>query len=103
MNTILLQAGMEGGSGWSSIIMMLLIFVIFYMFMVRPQRQKEKEINKFRDSLMVGDQVMTSGGLLGKVKEIKDTYILVEIANNVNVKVNKGSIFPDSNSITPKN
>ena len=104
MNTILLQAdAMNGGAGWANFIMIILIIAIFYFFMIRPQSQRQKAIQKFRDSLMVGDQVMTSGGVYGKVKEIKDTYVLVEIANSVNIKVDKSCLFQDATAIAPTN
>ena len=66
--------------------------------MIRPQQKKQKEINNFRNALMVGDKVITGGGIHGKVKEIKDTYLVIEIANNVNIQVEKTSVFADSAS-----
>lgn len=99
ITSILLQAptGSAGG-GISSIIMMVLIFVIFFFFMIRPQQKKQKEIQKFRNSMLVGDNVVTAGGIHGKIKEINDTYVILEIANNVNIKIEKSSIFADSSA-----
>jgi preprotein translocase subunit YajC len=99
IGTILLQAPSASGSGMSSIIMMVVIFVIFYFFMIRPQQKKQKEIQKFRDSILVGDKVVTAGGIHGKIKEIKDTYVVLEIANNVNIQIEKTSIFKDPTAI----
>ena len=99
VTSILLQAPAPAGSGMSSIIMMILIFVIFLFFMIRPQQKKQKEIQKFRNSMLVGDQVITAGGIHGKVKEINDLYVILEIANNVNIKVEKNSIFADSTAV----
>ena len=96
MLSILLQAtAQEGGpmGQYGSLIMMALIFVVFYFFMIRPQMKKQKEIKKFRESITVGDKVITSGGIYGKVKEIKPDSFLLEIAENVRVNVDKSSVF----------
>ena len=94
ISNILLQASPEaGGSSMSMILMMAAIFAIFYFFMIRPQKKREEEIRKFRDALAVGDSVVTSGGIHGKIKEIKDNTMVLEIANNVNITVDKASIF----------
>lgn len=76
----------------SSIVMIVLIFVIFYFFMIRPQRKRQKELADFRSSLQIGDQVMTIGGIHGKVAEIGADYIVLEVANNVKIKFDKNAI-----------
>ena len=84
LTTILLQAATaEGaqGAGWMNMVMLLLIFVIFYFFMIRPQTKRQKEIKKFQDSLENGKTVITQGGIYGRVREVKDNYVLVEIAD----------------------
>ena len=93
LQTILLQAEAAGAGGYSSILMMVLIFVVFYFFMIRPQMKRQKEIKKFREALQTGDMVITSGGIHGKIKELKEDYVMLEIANNVIVKIDKGSVF----------
>ncbi len=91
--TILLQAQPAGGSQWSGILMMVIIVAIFYFFMIRPQQKKQKEIQKAREALKVGDKVITSGGIYGKIKEIGDLYMVIEIANGVNIRIDKTSVF----------
>jgi len=93
--SILLQAAPAAGgaSNYTGILMMVLIFVVFYFFMIRPQSKRQKEIKKQREAMQVGDKVVTSGGIYGKVKEIKDTTIIVEIAENVRIKIDKNSVF----------
>ncbi|MGC9150783.1 MAG: preprotein translocase subunit YajC [Microbacter sp.] len=87
-------AGNPGGMGnFSSIIMIVLLFVVFYFFMIRPQSKRQKEIKNFRASLKVGDKVITSGGIYGRIKEINDDSVLLEIDENVRVRVDKNSIF----------
>jgi preprotein translocase subunit YajC len=87
--SILLQAP-AGGSQWSGILMMV---VIVYFFMIRPQQKKQKEIQKSREALKTGDKVITAGGIYGKIKEIGDTYMLIEVADGVRIRVDKTSIF----------
>jgi preprotein translocase subunit YajC len=96
LTTILLQAAAaEGakGAGWTNMVMLLLIFVIFYFFMIRPQTKRQKEIKKFQDSLENGKTVITQGGIYGRVREVKDNYVLVEIADGVKIRVNKNMVF----------
>ena len=96
MNLILLQAAApaQQGGGLSGILMMVLIFVVFYFFMIRPQQKRQKEIKKQRESMQVGDKVITSGGVYGKIREIKDdNTVIIEIAENVRIKVDKTSVF----------
>jgi preprotein translocase subunit YajC len=100
--SILLQAAAPaagGVSSYSGILMMVLIFVVFYFFMIRPQSKRQKEIKKQRESMQVGDKVVTSGGIYGKVKELKETTVVIEIAENVRIKVDKNSVFATAEDI----
>ncbi|KGN81332.1 preprotein translocase subunit YajC [Porphyromonadaceae bacterium COT-184 OH4590] len=94
--TILLQAAKAGGSMWSTILMFGLLIVVFYFFLIRPQSKRQKEIRKFQDSLENGKTVITQGGIYGKVREVKDNYIILEIADGVKIKVNKNTVFDAS-------
>jgi preprotein translocase subunit YajC len=99
---ILLQAATPaagGVSNYSGILMTVLIFVVFYFFMIRPQSKRQKEIKKQREAMKAGDSVVTSGGIYGKVKDIKDTTITIEIAENVRIKVDKNSVFATAEDI----
>lgn len=95
--SILLQAPAAPGAGgmgsYSGILMMVLIFVVFYFFMIRPQTKRQKDIKKQREAMKQGDSVVTSGGIYGKVKDIKETTVTVEIADKVLIKVDKNSVF----------
>ena len=95
--SILLQAPAGGGGGMMSILMIVMLFVIMYFFMIRPQQKKQKEIQKMRESLKVGDRIITSGGVYGKIKEIEDAAMIIEIAEGVRVKVDKASVFAATN------
>ena len=93
----ILQASPQGG-GMMNIAMIILIFVIFYFFMIRPQQRKQKELQKKREALGTNDRIVTSGGLYGVIKDIKETEFVVEIADGVRVRVEKGSVFPAGDS-----
>ncbi|HQB27978.1 MAG TPA: preprotein translocase subunit YajC [Paludibacter sp.] len=93
--SVLLQAQEPPkGAGWQTILMMVLIFAVFYFFMIRPQQKRQKEIRKQRESMKPGDKVVTSGGIYGKIRDIKDDgTVTIEIAENVRIKVDKSSVF----------
>jgi len=82
---------------------MVAIFVIMWLFMIRPQQKKQKEIRKFQNALETGTQVVTGGGIYGKVKhvDLATNKVEVEIAHNVVITVDKGYIFADATSQTP--
>ena len=92
--TVVMQA--QGGGDYSLLIMMVAIFAIMYFFMIRPQNKKQKEIQNFRKNLEVGQSVITAGGIYGKIKEIEDNAVIVEIAPSVKIKVDKNSIYADA-------
>ena len=99
LNYILLQAaegGATGGNSWSFWVMMVLIFVVFYFFMIRPQTKKQKELQKQREAMKNGDKVITAGGIYGKIKEVQENAFLVEISNGVVIKVDKGSVYANA-------
>ncbi len=104
LNMILLQAANSGGSGsgMSGILMIVAMIVIFYFFMIRPQSKKQKEIRKQREAMKKGDKVVTSGGIHGRINSIEDTYINVEVAPNVTIRVDKNSIYPYIEAPAPK-
>ncbi len=91
-NTILLQSTAPGGSGMMNMIMILLIIVIFYFFMIRPQMKKAKTEREFRDTVKKGDKVVTIGGMHGRILDIENTTMLIEIDSNVKVRVEKSAI-----------
>jgi len=94
--TILLQAAAAAtgqSSMMSMLLPMLLIFVVFYFFMIRPQNKKQKEIQKARAALNTGDKVVTSGGIYGKIKDVKDDSFIIEISENVRIRVEKSAVF----------
>lgn len=96
-NLIPLQAAAAAaGGGWSSMIMIVLLIAIFYFLMIRPQQKKQKEIKKFRDALTKGDNVITAGGIYGRICEVKDNAFIISIADGVKIKIDKGSVYPSA-------
>ena len=95
MFTILQAAQPAQGGGALMWVMMALIFVVMWFFMIRPQRKQQKELQAFRDGLKKGDKVVTIGGIYGTVCEIKDTTVLIEVDNNVKIRVSKQALVKD--------
>ncbi|WP_288839640.1 preprotein translocase subunit YajC [uncultured Bacteroides sp.] len=103
MTVFFLQAPVAGPAANGSMmwIMLIAMFVIMYFFMIRPQNKKQKEIANFRKSLQVNQKVITAGGIHGVIKEINDNDVVLEIASNVKIRIDKNSIFAaaaDANS-----
>ncbi|MDY3858858.1 MAG: preprotein translocase subunit YajC [Muribaculaceae bacterium] len=103
LNWIMLDAAAKTGDAsasttgnWTSMLMIVLIIAIFYFLMIRPQQKKQKEIRKFREALKKGDRIITAGGILGRIKEIKENTMLISVANDTTIEVDKGSIYPSA-------
>ncbi len=99
MYQLFLMAPQEGQSPYSSIIFLVLIVAVFYFFMIRPQVKRQKEAKQFREGLQKGDKVIIAGGIYGRITEIHDTYVFVEIDTNVRVKVDKSTLIASPNEI----
>ena len=89
------QGQQKTGSGMSMWIMLALIFLVMWVFMIRPQKKQQKELQNFRDGLKKGDKVVTIGGIYGTVCEVKESSILMEVDNNVKIRVNKNALVKD--------
>jgi preprotein translocase subunit YajC len=83
------QAGAAGGSAWLQLLPLVLIFVVFYFLLIRPQTKRAKEHREMVGKLQTGDEVVTNGGLLGRITAVGDNFITLEIANGVAIKVQK--------------
>jgi preprotein translocase subunit YajC len=88
------QPGGGGGQGSSLVTFLpiILIFVVFYFLLIRPQQKQRKEHQHLLSNLKVGDNVLTSGGIYGRITGIKDDKVTVEISDKVRVKVSRGHI-----------
>ena len=101
MNTLFLLLQAQGGGG-SMLIWLILIFVVMWLLMVRPQQKQAKKEREFREGLKKGDRVSFSGGIYGKVHEVADHTIDVEISNGVIVTVEKSMVQPIPEQPVPK-
>ncbi len=99
---ILLQAASPAGGMGSTLFMLIAIIAVFYFFMIRPQQKKQKELQKSRESMSVGDKVITAGGIHGRIKEVGDTWFLVEVADGVKLKFDKTSVYASAADIAPR-
>lgn len=94
--SILLQTEAPGqGSQWNFWIMMILIFVVMWLFMIRPQQKKQKELENARKQMRAGDKVVTAGGIHGKIEKVQDDTMQIEIAKGVSIVIDKSSVFAE--------
>lgn len=95
MNFIPLAAAQPQGGGIQMIVMLVGLFAIVYFFMIRPQNKKRKEIQKFRNALEVGQDVITIGGIHGTIKRIEDNDIItLSVSTGVEIKFDRSAIMP---------
>jgi preprotein translocase subunit YajC len=107
MITMLLQAAAPaagqaaGGSSWSFLLMLALMFLVMWLFMIRPQRQQQKKLEEMRNALKKGDKVITAGGIYGTVADIDGNTVLVKVDGEVKIRVDKSSINKDMTGEQP--
>lgn len=103
---LLLLPQPAGAAGQSNALVtflpLLLVFVVFYFFMIRPQMKKQKELANYRSSIGKGDKVITTGGIYGKVVEVADNVVTIEIANDVKIRVDKNAILRDPSDVAAR-
>ncbi len=95
---ILLQAA-ESGDTWMSLLPLFLILVVFYFFFIRPQTKKNKDLKKFREAIKKGEKVITLGGIHGKVAEVKEKTVILEVGNQLKLTIEKSAIVMDSGQV----
>ncbi len=89
----------QGQNQWSSLIFLLLIMVVFYFFLIRPQMKRQKELKNFRDALKKGDRIITAGGIYGKINNIAENVITIDVGNNVLLKIDKSAVLRDTSDV----
>lgn len=99
VHVVLMSAPQQGQSPWSSLVPLVLIMVVFYFFLIRPQMKRQKELKNFRDALKKGDRIITAGGIYGKINNITDNVITIDVGNNVLLKVDKSSVLRDTSDV----
>ncbi len=98
LNFALLLQGTEEGNPYSSMIMMGLIIVVFYFFMIRPQQKKAKEAKKFKENLEQGQKVITIGGIHGKILEVNETNVLLQVEGS-KMRIEKSAIASSTDDV----
>ena len=83
------------GGGWSMWVMLILIFVVMWFFMIRPQRKQQKELEKFRNELKKGDKVLTVGGIYGTIDSVAEKYAIIKVDGDVKIRVDKACLVRD--------
>ena len=91
-----MMGGQEGGSPVTSIVFLVLIFGVFWLFMIRPQMKKQKDQQKFREAIGKGDKIITIGGVHGKIIEVQDTTFIIEVEGNNRLKIEKSAVSMES-------
>jgi preprotein translocase subunit YajC len=103
---VLLQAapagGGEGAGSYSFILMIVAMVAIFYFFMIRPQQKRQKDIQRSREAMKINDKVILAGGIHGRIKEVADTTMIIEVSEGVRIRVDKASVFASSEDIQAK-
>ena len=77
---------------------LILVFVVFYFFMIRPQMKKQKEMTNYRTSLKKGDKVITTGGIYGRINEVKDNSCTIDVGGDIKLKIDKNALLKDPSS-----
>ena len=100
--SIILQAAAPQTSAAPMWIMLLLIFGIMYLFMIRPQRKQQKELEKFRAELKKGDKIVTAGGIYGTVDQVDEKTALIKVDGDVKLRIDKNSLVRDFSDMQAK-
>ncbi|MCA1756968.1 MAG: preprotein translocase subunit YajC [Bacteroidales bacterium] len=85
-----------------SFLPLILVFVVFYFFMIRPQVRKQKELTSYRSTLSKGDKIVTTGGIYGRITDVKDTTVTVDVGDGVLVRIDKSAVLKDASDIQQK-
>lgn len=78
---------------------LILIIVVFYFFMIRPQLKKSKDQKKFRENIKVGDKIVTIGGIHGKISDVQETTFMITVEGGVKLKIEKNAVSMDSTTL----
>ncbi len=96
---VLLQTPAGTSNPLTSLLPLVLIIVVFYFFMIRPQVKRQKELKNYRNTLQKNDKVITTGGIYGKITDVKDQTVTIEIAENIRIKVDKSAVLKDPSDL----
>lgn len=97
----LLSAQGQGGQGggWSMLILFVAIILVFWLFMIRPQQKKQKKVQEAREALKKGDEIITIGGIHGKIVDVRDKTFVISVEDNSHIEIEKAAVAIDENSV----
>jgi len=98
LQILLMGPTQEGSNPMSTFIMLGLIMVVFYFFMIRPQVKKSKDQRKFKEEIKKGDKIITTGGIHGKISEIRDVAFIIDVENGGKLKIDKSAVSMEMSS-----
>lgn len=101
ITTVLQATGQNAGGAASMWIMLILLFLVMWLFMIRPQRKQQKALEEMRKALKKGDHVVTAGGIYGVISDVDERTVLIKVDGEVKLRVDKNSISLDSSAQAP--
>ncbi len=102
LNIVLMGQPQEGQSPFMQFLPLVLIVVVFYFFMIRPQMKRQKELTKFRNELKKGDKIVTTGGIYGKIVDLQETTLIMEVEGHARLKIDKVAVIKDMSDVAQK-
>lgn len=103
LDILLMGPQKEGSSSVSTFVMLGLIMLVFYFFMIRPQMKKSKDQKKFKEGLKKGERIITIGGIHGKIAEMKETTLIIDVEGGQRLKIEKSAVSMESSAQLAKN
>lgn len=102
LNIVLMGQPQEGQNPLMQFLPLVLIVVVFYFFMIRPQMKRQKDLKKFREELKKGDKIVTTGGIYGKIIELHETTLIMEVEGQSRLKIDKVAVIKDMSDVAQK-
>ncbi len=105
LNILLMAPPTEGGGGGglTSFLPLILIILVFYLFFIRPQMRKNKEMKKYREALKKGDKIITIGGIHGKIVEVQERTFIIEVEGQNKLKIERSAVSMDGRANLQEN
>lgn len=99
---LLMAPKSEDQNPFMTFLPLILIIVVFYFFMIRPQVKKQKDLRSYRESLKKGDKIITTGGMYGKVVDIKENVIVIDVGEQIRLRIDKSAVLKDASDLADK-
>jgi preprotein translocase subunit YajC len=102
LQILLMGPTAENQNPLMSFLPLILIILVFYLFMIRPQMKRQKELRNFRESLSKGDKVITTGGIHGKIISVNDNYVVIETEGETKLRIDKSAVLKEAADLEKK-